>query len=86
MTDEEPTKDGYTFVNWNTKPDGTGITLNPGDNYDGSEGYILYAQYKVKNITNPKTYDGINDSFIILMISTTLLSIIGLFKINKKCN
>ncbi len=86
VTDEEPTKDGYTFVNWNTKPDGTGITLNPGDNYDGSEGYILYAQYKVKNITNPKTYDGINDSFIILMISTTLLSIIGLFKINKKCN
>lgn len=86
VTDEEPVKDGYEFTGWNTKADGTGITLNPGDKYDGKDGYVLYAQYRVIEITNPKTFDGINKSFIILIISTVLLSVIGLFKINRKIN
>lgn len=46
VEDETPKKDGYEFEGWNTKEDGSGIWLKPGDKYDGSEGYILYAHYK----------------------------------------
>ena len=28
------TKEGYTFKNWNTKADGTGVKYNPGDTFD----------------------------------------------------
>ncbi len=43
VDDDVPTKEGYTFEEWNTKPDGTGTSLKAGDVYDGSEGYVLYA-------------------------------------------
>ena len=46
VEDEIPKKDGYEFEGWNTKADGSGIWLKPGDKYDGSEGYVLYAHYK----------------------------------------
>ena len=46
VDDDVPQKDGYDFEGWNTKADGTGIWLKAGDTYDGSEGYVLYAQYK----------------------------------------
>ena len=46
VDDDIPQKDGYDFEGWNTKADGTGIWLKAGDTYDGSEGYVLYAQYK----------------------------------------
>ena len=32
-TDTIPTRDGYLFVEWNTKADGTGISYQPGDEY-----------------------------------------------------
>ena len=87
VTDEEPIKEGYSFINWNTKPDGTGITLKPGDSYDGSEGYILYAQYKINDIVNPNTLDKINNSFVLLITSIlVLLTIIPLKIINKQLN
>ena len=40
-----PVRDGYTFVGWNTQADGSGISLKAGDEYDGSDGWTLYAQW-----------------------------------------
>ena len=51
IPDETPVKEGYEFVGWNTKEDGSGTPLNPGDIYDGSEGYSLYAQYQETEYT-----------------------------------
>ena len=39
------TASGYRFRNWNTKPDGSGTTYNPGDTYSGTETITLYAQW-----------------------------------------
>ena len=43
-----PTKSGYSFVEWNTKKDGTGTKYKPGDKitYTGSN-ITLYAQYDI---------------------------------------
>lgn len=41
-----PTKEGYKFVNWNTKKDGTGTSYNAGAKYTTEASVILYAQYE----------------------------------------
>lgn len=44
-----PTRSGYKFIIWNTKADGTGLNLSPGQTYglDQNGGtMILYAQWK----------------------------------------
>lgn len=41
------TRDGYTLVSWNTRPDGTGQRIGLGSRADVSEaGLILYAQWE----------------------------------------
>ncbi len=72
VTDQEPVKDGYEFIGWNTKEDGTGISLTAGEHYDGREGYVLYAQYIIKNV-NPPTGDK-----VLFFTSTLILSVLGL--------
>ena len=39
----EPTRDGYKFVSWNTKSDGTGTSYAPGDTYSAGVSVTLYA-------------------------------------------
>ena len=41
-----PTKEGYKFVNWNTKKDGTGTSYNAGSKYTTEASITLYAQYE----------------------------------------
>ena len=41
-----PTKEGYIFVNWNTKKDGTGSAYAAGGKYSSNANVILYAQYE----------------------------------------
>ena len=41
-----PTKEGYKFVNWNTKKDGTGTSYNAGSKYITEASVTLYAQYE----------------------------------------
>ena len=41
-----PTKEGYKFVNWNTKKDGTGTSYNAGSKYTTETSVTLYAQYE----------------------------------------
>lgn len=38
-------KEGFTFLGWNTKPDGTGTKYQPGDVITMTEDMILYAQW-----------------------------------------
>lgn len=88
-----PIREGYDFVEWNTKSDGTGISLKAGDSYDGIDGYILYAMWNKQvheepeepvvpevpsDDTNPQTGVSINTEICILAISA--LGLIYLFK------
>ncbi len=45
-----PTKEGYTFVCWNTAIDGSGTSYKPGDRYSAHESVTLYAIWKGKSI------------------------------------
>lgn len=45
-----PTREGYNFVGWNTRPDGTGTSYQPGDSFTTPEGNLtLYAQWEENN-------------------------------------
>ena len=50
LSTQEPTRDGYTFVGWNTNSEGTGDDYSPSDAYvmpgDGETDH-LYAQWQV---------------------------------------
>ena len=69
LTNTVPTKDGYSFVKWNSKSDGTGINYNSGATYTQDEDLTLYARYSLNTyninyvlsggtnaISNPTTY------------------------------
>ena len=58
----EPTRDGYKFVGWNTKPDGQGAAFTA--ETDVTESMTVYAQWQ-KNKTYTVTYtDGVDDKEI----------------------
>ena len=40
-------RSGYSFVNWNTSPNGSGTSYSPGAKYSGSATINLYAQWKI---------------------------------------
>ena len=43
-----PTLSGHTFLEWNTKDDGSGTAYQPGDEYSASNGNLtLYAKWRV---------------------------------------
>lgn len=42
----EPTKDGYNFVEWNTKSDGSGKSYDEGDTVKINKDLTLYAQWE----------------------------------------
>lgn len=43
-----PTRSGHTFLEWNTKDDGSGTSYQPGDEYSASNGNLtLYAKWRV---------------------------------------
>jgi len=46
-----PTRIGYTFVSWNTAPNGSGTSYASGANYAGNVNTTLYAQWKVNTYT-----------------------------------
>ena len=76
ITIEEPQKDGYEFIGWNTKEDGTGTLIKPGNLYNGYEGYTLYAQYKkieepVNNVVN-NTVDNVNNNIVGNNVTNTI--------------
>lgn len=44
---------GYTFMGWNTEPDGTGSAYQPGETFVmGTSNVVLYAQWRSSDLTN----------------------------------
>lgn len=72
ITSQRPTRKGYELVNWNTEPNGTGTSYEPGAEYTENADMILYAQWAVKVYT--VTYinnDGTDSSSEVTMSGTT---------------
>ncbi len=46
-----PTRDGYTFIGWNTEQNGSGTSYAKGATYSANAGATLYAQWKVIEVT-----------------------------------
>ena len=46
-----PTKNGHTFVHWNTKSNGTGTGYAPGAGYNGNANITFYAIWKANTYT-----------------------------------
>lgn len=45
LSSTKPTRTGYSFLNWNTKSDGTGSKYAPGGSYTANAAVTLYAQW-----------------------------------------
>lgn len=43
-------RDGYSFVNWNTKADGSGIAFSPNSSVSMTQHYTLYAQWRANQV------------------------------------
>lgn len=56
LTTAKPTRTGYTFVEWNTKADGTGTNYASGGSYTANSAVTLYAVWQ-SNVTCTITYD-----------------------------
>ena len=55
LSNTQPTRLGYNFINWNTKANGTGISYSPESNYIAEQNggtVTLYAQWKSTAIAN----------------------------------
>ena len=50
LSSSKPTRTGYTFVNWNTKKDGSGTTYKAGASYNGNANLTLYAQWRINKV------------------------------------
>ena len=50
LSSSKPTRTGYTFVNWNTKKDGSGTTYKAGASYNSNADLTLYAQWRINKV------------------------------------
>ena len=80
ISDAIPKKEGFVFESWNTKPDGTGKTIKPGDTYNGKDGLVLYAQYRM---INPITGRSIFPIVILVIVAVTVGYLITTSKSQK---
>ena len=51
LSSTQPTREGYTFVEWNTEEDGSGTSYDPGDTYTANASVVLYAQWDINSYT-----------------------------------
>ena len=50
LSEKVPTREGYTFTNWNSNKDGTGITYTKGATYSSNSSVTLYAQWRENKV------------------------------------
>ena len=55
LSSTKPTRSGYTFVNWNTKSDGSGTNYASGATYNTNANLTLYAIWKTNASGGPVT-------------------------------
>ena len=51
LSTEVPSREGYEFVHWNTKPDGTGTAYSPGAAFTANANTTLYAIWRINHYT-----------------------------------
>ena len=50
LSDVIPKRDGYTFVGWNTKEDGSGVNYYSNGTYNENSNLTLYAKWRVNKV------------------------------------
>ena len=55
LSSTKPTRSGFTFVNWNTKSNGSGTSYAPGSTYSTNANLTLYAIWKTNASGGPVT-------------------------------
>lgn len=75
-----PTREGYIFLGWNTKSDGSGTNYNAGETYTIDESITLYAKWQIEE-TEPSS----NSVYTITTISDTNGNINGIYT-NHRCS
>ena len=53
LPEDKPTLDGYDFLGWNTKPNGSGDKYDPGQDITLKEDLTLYAQWSPEPMPKP---------------------------------
>ena len=53
LPEDKPTLDGYDFLGWNTKPDGSGEKYTPGQSITLTKDLTLYAQWSPEPMPKP---------------------------------
>lgn len=51
LTNNKPSRTGYTFNNWNTAANGSGTSYSPGASYTANSNVTLYAQWSANSYT-----------------------------------
>lgn len=59
-----PTREGYTFKEWNTKSDGTGNVFNPGEIYNVDQNLELFAQWKETQVFDITYNSNVKDNTV----------------------
>lgn len=76
IPNEIPIREGYDFVEWNTRPDGTGISYQPGDSFIAPDGDLtLYAQWEEEDNTTPIIIVIIMGILFLLILIGTIISL-----------
>ena len=61
LSEQTPTRTGYTFLDWNTSSDGTGTTYTPGSTFSTNADTVLYAQWRKNTL---KVYYNANNGAV----------------------
>ena len=64
VLDNEFTRSGYTFTNWNTEDDGTGSSYSAGGTFTISDNTTLYAQWEEDETPEPTPEENIVDIIV----------------------
>lgn len=62
LSSTKPVRTGYTFLNWNTKSDGSGTTYNSGASYTTNAALTLYAIWRQNTFTVSYNANGGTDA------------------------
>lgn len=75
-------RDGWKFVEWNTKADGTGDSYDPGDLFEWNQQTYIYAIWTVDNGT-PEPGDDGNMQTIMLIAIVVLVAVVLILLIRR---
>ena len=86
LSTEVPSREGYDFVHWNTKPDGTGTAYSPGAAFTANANTTLYAIWRINHYTITYYANGgynAPSSQMATMNTSTTLSLIKPTKVGR---